>query len=259
MTATVATRLAAVAVLAVLALLALTAPDLCPGGALARVGPPLAPPAPGPFPRWLGTDDLGRGTACQIAFGLRASAAVGLGTLGLALGLGVGIGLVAGHGGGLADAALSRLIAAFQVLPRFFLAVLVAALFGPSLPMLVLVLGATSWTTVARLIRAETLSIGRRPYVMAAEALGCTPITVLRRHVLPNALPPVIAAVPVIVGAAVLAEAALGFIGLGDGSATSLGRLIADAYPFFALAPWMSLAPVTALAAMVLAVQAAVG
>jgi peptide/nickel transport system permease protein len=257
LTATLSGRLAAVAVLAGLAALALAAPVLCPGGPLARVGAPLMGPGAGAFALWLGTDDLGRGTACQIAFGLRSSAAVALGTLGIALGAGVAIGLAAGYGGGLLDAVLSRVVAAFQVLPRFFLAVLVAALFGPSLPLLILVLGATSWTTVARLARAETLSIRRRPYVMAAEALGCAPAAVLWRHVLPNALPPVIAAVPVIVGAAVLAEAALGFIGLGDGSATSLGRLIADAYPFFALAPWMSLAPVAALAALVLAVQGA--
>ena len=247
-------QMLALAVLASLALLALLVPVACPDGPFARAAAPLTPPGEA---TWLGTDDLGRSVGCQIGYGLRASLMIALGTLAITLVLGVGIGLLAGYFGGLVDAALARLIAAFQVVPRFFLAIVAAAFFGPSQTVLIVVLGLTSWPLVARIVRAETFSIRARPFVMAATALGCSTPAILRRHILPAALPPVRAASAVIIGAAVLAEAALGFIGLGDSRSASLGRLIAEAYPFFALAPWMSLAPVTVLAALILAVHTA--
>lgn len=242
-------------VLAALAMLAAASPLICPGGPFARVATPLLAPGAGTFALWLGTDDLGRGVACQVAYGLQASYAVGLGTLALAVGIGVPIGLAAGYLGNPVDAMLVRVVAGFQVVPRFFLAVFASALFGPSLVLLMLVLGLTAWPLIARLVRTETQSLSRRPFVMAAEALGCSAAAVLWRHILPNALPPVRAAIPVVVGGAILAEAALGFIGLGDARMISLGRLIAEAYPFFMLAPWMSIVPACALIALVLGIH----
>lgn len=244
------------ALLAGLALAAGLAPAACPGGPLAAVAPALTAPQPG---LWLGSDDLGRSVGCLTAHGLRASLAVAFGTLALALALGLAVGLVAGRAGGATDAALMRLTAGFQVVPRFFLALLAVALFGASLPLIVLVLGATSWTLVARLARAEAMALTARPFVLAAEALGAPPGRVLLRHILPNALPPVRAVTPVIAGGAVMAEAGLGFLGLGAPGTVSLGRLVAEAYPFAALAPWMSLAPIAALVALMLALMAAAG
>ncbi|MCC6007614.1 MAG: ABC transporter permease, partial [Rhodobacteraceae bacterium] len=213
---------AGLAVLALLALAALAAPLACTGGPLAAVAPPLMPPAPGPDPAlWLGSDDLGRSVACMTAFGLRASSVVATGTLAIALVVGLGTGLAAGAAGGFWDAVLSRLIAAFQVIPRFLLALVVVALFGPSLMLLVLVLGATSWTLVARIARAEAMSLGRRPFVLAAHALGAGPGRIILRHILPNALPPVRSALPLVAGGAIAAEAGLGFLGLGAPEATS--------------------------------------
>lgn len=243
-------------VLASLAMLAATSPLLCPGGPFSRIATPLLPPIPGGFAQWLGTDDLGRGVACQVAYGLQASYAVGAGTLALALGIGVPVGLAAGYLGNPVDGMLVRVAAGFQVVPRFFLAVFASALFGPSLVLLMLVLGLTSWPLITRLVRTETQSLSRRPFVMAAEALGCSVAALLWRHILPHALPPVRAAIPVVVGGAILAEAALGFIGLGDARMVSLGRLIAEAYPFFMLAPWMSVGPACALIVLVLSIHA---
>lgn len=248
--------LAGLTLLALLAGIAAATPLACPAGPLAATGPALSPPGPG---HWLGTDDLGRSVACLTAHGLRASLAVGLGVLALATSLGLAIGLAAGHLGGLPDAILSRLIALFQVVPRFLLALLAVALFGPSLPLIILVLGATSWTLVARLARAEAMTLTARPFTRAALALGCPPHRILIRHILPNALPPVRAALPVIAGGAVLAEAGLGFIGLGAAEAVSLGRLVAEAWPLIALAPWAGLAPVAALMLLVLAFLATAG
>ena len=253
-----ASRSVAPGLLGGLVLLAVLSPLLCPGGPLVRVGPSFSAPDFGPDPRlWLGIDDMGRSVLCQCGFGLRASTLVGLGTLAVALGVGLGVGIVAGVSGGWVDRMLAQVVGLFQVVPRFFLALVVVALFGASLPLIVLVLGATSWTLVARMARAEAASIAGRPFVRAAVALGCGRGAILWRHVLPNALPPVRAAGPVIAGGAVLAEAGLGFLGLGAPNAVSLGRLVADAYPFLQIAPWISLAPIATLALLVLALRAA--
>lgn len=252
--------LAGLALLGVLALVAMAGPAACPAGALEAVGPPLAPPATGRGAAlWLGTDDLGRSVACLVAHGLRASAGVGIGAGGLAMALGLALGLAAGARGGAWDAGLSLLIAGFQVLPRFLLALVVVALFGPSAVLMVLVLGLTSWTLPARIARAEAMRLARLPFVQAARALGAGPGRILWRHVLPNALPPLRGSLPVVAGGAVAAEAGLGFLGLGAPETVSLGRLVAEAYPFWSLAPWMSLAPIAALSALVLGIAAASG
>lgn len=231
---------------------AVLAPAVCSEGPFGRVGEALMPPQAAFF---LGTDDLGRSVACLTAFGLGASLAVSIGVLVLSLGIGIVLGLVSGYHGGLTDVVLSRVTAMFQVVPRFFLAIMVVALFGSSLMAIIIVLGVTSWPLIARLVRAETLSLRHQSFVLASRAMGCPDRVILVSHILPNAIPPVRASVAVVVGGAVLAEAALGFIGLSDGNSVSLGRLMAEAYPFFTMAPWMSLAPVTALVAFVVAVQ----
>ncbi|MGE4334924.1 MAG: ABC transporter permease [Pigmentiphaga sp.] len=223
---------------------------------MARHGSALSPPG---AEFWLGTDNLGRSVACLSFYGLRASLIVAGSVMGISLLLGLLVGLVTGLAPTRIDAALMQLTAAFQVVPRFFLAIVVAALFGPSLVGLILVLAATSWPLIARLIRAETLTLREGQFVLAARALGCSPMAILWRHILANAIPPVRASLAALTAGAVAAEAALGFVGLGDGKVISLGRLIADAYQFLFVAPWVSTVPVAVLVATVLALQASIG
>jgi peptide/nickel transport system permease protein len=232
-----------------LVIVAVLAGAIAPVDPFASVGPPLSPPARG---HALGTDDLGRDLLAGIVHGARTSLLVVLGVTLLASSIGVTVGAVAGYRAGGVDDALMRLTEVVQVVPRFFLAVLVIALFGPGLDRLVLVLGLTSWPAIARVVRAETLSLARREFVEAAHALGARAGRVLGRHVLPNALPAAIVVVSLNAGTVLLIEAGLGFIGLGDPHAMSWGYLANNAQRFLRVAWWMALFPGTAIALAVL-------
>jgi peptide/nickel transport system permease protein len=227
-----------------LAVLGLAAPAICPAGPLDRAGLPLEPPSRAFL---AGTDDLGRDMGCLTLFGLRTSLVIGVGAGGLALALGVLIGTIAGLAGGWADLLLMRASEVMQTMPRLLLAILASALFEPDVTGLVLVLGLTSWSALARLARAEALAVSQKEFVLAAKALGLPLGTLLRRHILPNTIRPLLAISAPLIAGAILAEAALGYIGLGDPDAISLGRLIATAHPFFGVAWWMNAAPVSAL------------
>ena len=140
-----------------------------------------------------------------------------------------------------------RLTEVMLSIPRLFLAILAAALFEPNVTGLVLVLGTTSWGMLARVARAEAMALCAREFVLAARALGLTTPRLIVRHILPNVLSPLLATGGSIVAGTILAEAALSYVGLGDPGTVSLGRSIANAYPFIELAWWMSAAPITAL------------
>jgi peptide/nickel transport system permease protein len=228
-----------------LALVALLAGVLAPGDPFAPAGTPLAPPS---LAHPMGTDDLGRDVLGAIVHGTRTSfMVVAVATL-LAGALGVGIGLVAGLDGGWIDDALMRLTELVQVVPRFFLAVLVIALVGPGLDRLVLLLGLSSWPWTARVVCAETRSLASREFVQAARALGASTPRVLLRHVLPAALPPTAVVVSSNAGTVLLLEAALAFLGLGDPRHMSLGYLAQNAQPFLRVAWWMAVFPGAAIA-----------
>jgi peptide/nickel transport system permease protein len=222
---------------------------IAPMDPFASVGPPLSPPSRANV---LGTDDLGRDLLAGIVHGARTSLLVVLGVTALTALLGVTIGAVAGYRAGGIDDVLMRLTEFVQVIPRFFLAVLVIALFGPGLDRLVLVLGLTSWPAIARVVRAELLSLARREFVEAAHALGAPARRVLIRHILPNALPAAVVVVSVNAGAVILMEAGLGFIGLGDPGVISWGYLANNAQRFLRVAWWMALFPGLAIALGVL-------
>jgi peptide/nickel transport system permease protein len=229
--------------------LAVAGPALAPADPFAAAGPPLQ----GPDSRhWLGTDDLGRDVLSGVVHGARVSLLVGLIAAGTAGVLGTLIGLTAGFYGRLIDDLLMRLTEVVQVAPRFFLAVLVAALFGPSLWYLALLLGLTFWPVTARLLRAQVLSLREREYVLAARLAGATNGRILIRHVLPNALSLVIITAALQVGTAILVEASLSFLGLGDRSHISWGYMLNNAQPFLRTAWWMSVGPGAALALTVL-------
>jgi peptide/nickel transport system permease protein len=236
--------------LAGVGLLALLADRLAPFEPSRTVGLALQPPS---ARHWFGTDDLGRDVLSNVLHGGRVSLLVGL-LAALTSGLlGTLIGSLAGFAGGLVDDLLMRLTELFQVVPRFFLVLIVSALFGPSVLFVTLLLGLTFWPITARLLRAQVLSLRQRDFVVAARTLGASEARVLARHVLPNALSVVVVATALQVGSAILVEAGLSFLGLGDRSVVSWGNLLNAAQPFMRVAWWTSLFPGAAITLTVLA------
>jgi peptide/nickel transport system permease protein len=227
----------------------LLAPVLAPFDPFAVVGPSLSPPSAA---HPMGTDALGRDLLSGVVFGARTSMLVA-GLVGLlVLLIGVVVGTVSGYLGGWADDALMRLTELFQVLPRFFLAIVVIAFFGASLGLLVLVLGLTSWALLARVVRAEMLSLKEREFVEAARASGASGARIVVQEILPNALPAGLAFLGLILAQVLLIEASLGFIGLGDPNVVSWGYLASQAQRFLRVAWWMSVFPGAAIAVAVL-------
>ncbi len=240
-------------ILFVLALAALSAPVLFPGDPLRiAAGPLLQPFQNMDFP--LGTDRLGRDVLAKLVHGARTSLIVGLAAALASVLIGGVVGTLAGFAGGFADEALMRITEAFQTVPGFLLALALVSIAGPSLPVLVGAIALSSWTQAARLTRAQVLSIRERDYVAAARVIGMHPLEIAFRQILPNALPPVLALVPVIVAAAILIEAALSFLGLGDPNRVTWGGMIAEGRTVLRSAPWLSILPGVALALTVVGV-----
>jgi len=228
--------------LLLLALTAVVAPLLLSGDPAAIVGRPLQPPfAVAEFP--LGTDQLGRDVLTRLVYGSQASLTVGFASAVAAIVVGALVGTVAGLAGGLVDEALMRVVDAFQIVPGFLLALAFVSVAGPSLTVIVIAIALGAWTGPARLARAEVLSIRERDYVAAARVIGMHPAEIAFREVLPNALPPVLSLVSVIVAAAVLIEAALSFLGLGDPNAVTWGGMIADGRNLLRSASFLSIIP----------------
>ncbi len=213
---------------------------LTPHDPFAVAAPALAPPNAG---HWFGTDDLGRDVFAGVAHGARNSLSIGA-VAGLIAGiLGVAIGGAAGLSVGLFDHLLMRTTEFVQALPRFFLIVFVVSLFGSSFTLIVLVLGCTAWPSPARVFRAQVLAMTSRDFVAAARAAGAAESGILRRHILPLAAPVLAAQISYQAGGAILAEAGLSFLGLGDPSVMSWGTMLGAAQHFVREAWWMSLFP----------------
>ncbi len=225
------------------------APVLAPFDPFSADGPSLGPPSSA---HPLGTDALGRDLLSGVIWGARTSLLVAGGVAVLVLFIGTLVGLVSGYRGGWLDDVLMRGTEAFQVLPRFFLALVVIAFFGPGLDRLVLVLGVTSWPLLARVVRAEVFSLRHREFVDAARVHGASAFRILVREILPNALPPAIALLGLVVAQVILIEASLGFLGLGDPNVTSWGALASEAQRFLRVAWWLSLFPGLAILLAVL-------
>lgn len=244
---------AGLVLLLVLVGMALCAPLLYPGDPMAIAGRPmLAPFADPAFP--LGTDRLGRDVAAGLMHGARASLLVGISAALVALVAGSVVGTVAGFAGGLVEEVLMRVVDAFQVVPGFLLALAFVSVTGASLPVVVTAIALGAWTGPARLVRAEVLSIRERDFVAAARTMGMHPAEIAFREILPNALPPVLALASVIVASAVLIEAALSFLGLGDPNIVTWGSMIAEGRNLLRSAPYLSIAPGLGLVATVLGV-----
>ncbi len=235
-----------------LLVIAAFADQIAPYDPLDLVGRPLTAPGAAHL---MGTDDLGRDLFSGIVHGTRTSLVIAAGVGVLVLVIGMSVGLIAGYRGGLADDLLMRLTELFQVLPRFFLAIVVIALFGPGLDRLIVVLGITSWPTLARIVRAQALSLREREFVEAARALGASELRIISHDVVPNVLPAALVMLALVMGQVLLLEASLGFLGLGDPNVVSWGYLAGQAQRFLRVAWWLSLFPGLALVIAVLALN----
>jgi peptide/nickel transport system permease protein len=240
-------------ILTLLIAMALSAPLLFPRDPLSIAGPALLRP----FQDWslpLGTDRLGRDVLAGLFHGARTSLAVGLAAAAASIIVGAVIGTLSGFAGGLIDETLMRITDAFQTVPGFLLALAFVSVVGPSLTVVVVAIALSAWTGPARIARAEVLTIRERDYVANARVVGMHPLEIAFREILPNALPPVLALSSVIVASAILIEAALSFLGLGDPNRVTWGGMIAEGRTVLRSAPYLSIIPGIALVFTVLGV-----
>jgi peptide/nickel transport system permease protein len=192
----------------------------------------------------LGTDGEGRDVLAQIIWGSRISLSVGFIAVGIAVVIGIILGMIAGFYGGGVDLVISRLIEVMMCFPTFFLILAILAFVGPSIYNIMIVIGLTGWTGVARLVRGECLKLKNRDFVVAARVVGASDKRIIGRHLLSNALSPVLVSATFGVGSAILVEASLSFLGFGVGPATpSWGSLLSQAQEFMDIAWWLTLAP----------------
>ena len=240
--------------LGLLVAMAVLAPVLKPGDPLDLVARPLIPPFTDQrFP--LGTDTLGRDVWAQLLYGARVSLVVGLAAAIGAILIGVAVGTLAGFLGGRADATLMRVTEAFQTVPTFLLALALLTALGTSTANVILAIAISSWAATSRLVRAEVLSLRQREYVDAARLAGLSPLRIAFREVLPGSLQPVAALVGVTVGAAILVESALAFLGLSDPNQVSWGVMIANGRDAIRVAPYLIVIPGVCLALAILSVS----
>jgi peptide/nickel transport system permease protein len=211
----------------------------------------LLPPSSG---HWLGTDELGRDVLTRIIYGSRISLKVGFVAVGIAAFIGTISGLIAGYFGGWIDQLLMRLVDIMLCFPTFFLILAVIAMLEPSIWYIMIVIGLTGWMGVARLVRAEVLSLRERDFILAARAIGASNSRIIFRHILPNALSPVMVAATLGVAGAILTESALSFLGIGVQPPTpSWGNMLTAGKDYLEFAWWLSLFPGVAILVTVIA------
>jgi peptide/nickel transport system permease protein len=236
----------------VVAMTGLLADQIASNAPFRSVADPLLAPSRAHL---MGTDNLGRDMLSAVVHGARTSMVVVTGVVVLASVIGLAVGIVAGYRGGWVDDVLMRVTELFQAVPRFFLVLLIVALFGAGLDNLIYVLALTSWPTLARVARAEVLSVRDRDYVEAARSIGATDRRIVLHHVLPNVLPTAMVVIALTGSRIILLEASLSFLGLGDPTVMSWGYLVSNAQRFLRVAWWMSVFPGLAIAIAVLGIN----
>ena len=212
----------------------------------------LLGPSPG---HWMGTDDLGRDTLSRVIYGTRVPLLVGFLATATSMLLGILIGAFSGYFGGRTDVILMRATEYVLVVPRFFLALLVVAMLGTGIVKIVLVIGLLGWPEAARVVRAQFLTFRERDFVLAARAIGASHIKVIFGEILPNAIPPAVVVASILVARAILLEAGLSFLGLGDPNLVSWGSLLSEAQERIGASVWLALFPGMALSLLVLCVN----
>lgn len=239
-------------VVAALFLVSLLAPAIVPWEPNAiNAWSVLSPPS---WQHWLGTDELGRDVLTRIIFGARISLKVGFVAVGIAVSIGTVVGLVSGYYSGLVDATLMRFVDIMLCFPAFFLILAVITVREPSIWNIMIVIGLTGWMGVARLVRAETLSIREMDYILAARCIGCSDARIIFRHILPNAISPVLVSASLGVAGAILTESALSFLGIGVLPPTpSWGNILTSGKDYIEFAWWLSLFPGLSILITVLA------
>jgi len=240
-------------VLVLVGLIAVLANWLFPFSPWDMQGAPFQPPGDPDF--LLGSDSLGRDVAAGIAYGARVSLLVGGISTAVALLFGVTLGAIAGYAGGALDDVIMRFTEFFQTVPSFVLAIVLVAIFSPSLGSIVVAIAIVSWPPVTRVIRAEFLSLRSREFVQAAHVLGHSHAAIVFREILPNALAPMIVLASLMVANAILLESGLSFLGLGDPNLMSWGFMIGAGRSVIRLAWWMSVFPGLAIFLTVLALN----
>jgi peptide/nickel transport system permease protein len=193
----------------------------------------------------LGTDDGGKDVLSSLIYGARVSLVVGFAAAAIALAIGGLIGIVAGYRSGVVGSGLMRITDFFLVIPDLALQIVLVAIIGPSLWTIIIVIGALGWTTTARLVRSQTLSVRERKYVMRARAIGAPDRHILRRHILPMVLPLMLANMVLVISLAILSESTLAFLGLGDPTVISWGQMLNFAFDRGAVSAgaWWALLP----------------
>jgi peptide/nickel transport system permease protein len=240
-----------IVLLSVIVLTALLAPWIAPYGLHEQVGPPFGPPSPA---HPLGLDDGGIDMVTLLMWGTRISLLVGFAATAVSILIGGTVGLTAGYFGGKVDTVLMRITDYFIVIPDVPLMIVVAAIWGPSIGHIIIVIGILLWTGTARVLRAQVKSVRERVYVQRSRALGASHWRIVGRHVLPQVAPLLIANTVLTVAVAIFDETALSFLGLGDPSAISLGKVIENAFERAAISSgaWWAIVPPGILVALII-------
>lgn len=230
------------AYLVLVVLVALAAPWIAPSSPTAQ---DLTRFVEGPSAQhWLGTDDLGRDVLSRLIYGTRVSLQASIIAVVFGLVLGLPIGLVAGVGGRVVDEALMRFVDALQAFPSLVLAIGITAMLGPGLGNAMVAIGITFLPVFARLMRAQTLSVKEHLFVEAARSFGSSPLEIVLRHIVPNAIQPIVVQVALLLSVALLAESALSFLGMGvQPPEPSWGQMLASAYRHMQRGPLQMLVP----------------
>jgi peptide/nickel transport system permease protein len=240
-----------IAVIATFVVLAVFAPLLVPYDPIATNWSLVRKPPS--WLHWFGTDELGRDVLARVVYGARASLMAGAIAVGIAFGLGVPLGLISGYRGGFIDALISRITDAMLACPFLILAIALSAFLGPSLGNAMIAIGVTTTPIFVRLTRGQVMSVKVEDYVEAARAMGNPRWRIALFHILPNIMPALLVQATLSIAAAIIAEAALSFLGLGQQPpAPSWGSMLNAAQRFLTSAPWMALWPGLAIFMVVL-------